>query len=173
MITRTADRLAWFNAAAPAEAGRQLVACCAVDEWAERLVAGRPYRDLDALRAAADAALADLDWPAVLRALAAHPRIGERAHGADPEARWSRQEQAAAAATSPDPATRAALAAGNHAYEERFGHVFLICATGRSAEEVLAALRARLGNDEETERAVVRAELGRITALRLARVVGA
>nr|BFF00829.1 2-oxo-4-hydroxy-4-carboxy-5-ureidoimidazoline decarboxylase [Streptoalloteichus tenebrarius] len=153
-VTRTADRLAWFNALSPDRAVQELTACCAVDEWARRVAAGRPYPDPAALRAAADAALADLDWPAVLRALAAHPRIGERARGGSREAVWSRREQSAAA--TGDEEVRAALVAGNLAYEERFGHVFLIRATGRSAEEVLAALRARLGNDEETERAVVR-----------------
>lgn len=64
------------------------------------------------------------------------------------------------------------LAEGNHAYEERFGHVYLVCATGLSAEEMLARLRGRLGNDEETERDVVRAELAKITRLRLTKLLG-
>ncbi|GGM40935.1 OHCU decarboxylase [Longimycelium tulufanense] len=166
----TAGDVDRFNALPRSGAVEQLLACCAVPEWADRLAAGRPYPDLAGLRDAADAALAELDWDGVLRALTAHPRIGERTRGTDREARWSRQEQAAAA--TPDQSVAEELLAGNLAYEERFGHVFLICATGRSAAEVLAELRSRLHNDVETERAVVREELRRIVALRLGRLVG-
>ena len=183
------------------EAEAELMACCASRRWAAEMAARRPYHDLQTLRRVSDAALDALDWPDVLEALAAHPRIGERhggagteggegdtsgAHPARPgagvpqgpgagvpqgrEAGWSRAEQAAAA--TDDERTAAELAAGNAEYERRFGHVFLICATGRSADEVLAALRKRLGNDEVTERRVVREELRKIVDLRLARLVG-
>jgi 2-oxo-4-hydroxy-4-carboxy-5-ureidoimidazoline decarboxylase len=154
---------------------------CASDRWIERLVGGRPHGSLDALTAASDAAIAALSWPDIEEALAAHPRIGDRALGsareargstqealrADRESSWSRQEQAAAADAGA--IVQAGLRAGNAEYEERFGHVFLICATGRSAAEMLSALRARLGNDPVTERQVVRAELVQIAALRLAK----
>jgi 2-oxo-4-hydroxy-4-carboxy-5-ureidoimidazoline decarboxylase len=106
-----------------------------------------------------------LEWPDVLEALAAHPRIGERATGADREAAFSRQEQSSAAGELAED-----LHAANVAYEERFGWVFLICATGRTAAEILGALAARLGNDEPTEQATVRAELAAIVDLRLAKV---
>jgi 2-oxo-4-hydroxy-4-carboxy-5-ureidoimidazoline decarboxylase len=102
------------------------------------------------------------------RALAAHPRIGERAAGSGTEAAWSRAEQSA---VSRDSETERQLAEGNHAYEERFGRVFLICATGLSAEDVLAALRTRLGHDEVTEQAVVADELRKIALLRLGKVL--
>ncbi|MCI0688015.1 MAG: hypothetical protein L0Y54_12365, partial [Sporichthyaceae bacterium] len=105
----------------------------------------------------------------VLQALAAHPRIGERATGETREAGWSRHEQSAALDASGE--VRRALAAANLAYEQRFGHVFLICATGRSDTEMLTAARARLTHDEVTEQGVVRIELGRIVALRLDRLL--
>jgi 2-oxo-4-hydroxy-4-carboxy-5-ureidoimidazoline decarboxylase len=158
-----------LNAAAPEEAERALLACCAAPGWARVVLAGRPYADLEALSTASDAALAALDWAGVEEALAAHPRIGERAVGDGREADWSRREQSAAATGDGD--LRVALTAGNAKYEQRFGHVFLICATGLPAQDVLAALRARLGNDEQAERATVREELGRIVRLRLAKLV--
>lgn len=146
-----------------------LLACCAVPAWAERVVAGRPYPGREALLAAADAAAASLSWPDVLRGLSAHPRIGERVAGAGREAAWSRREQAGAATA--DDATRAALVEANRAYEERFGHVFLIFASGRSDMEMLAAARERAGNDERTEREIVAGELRKIAMLRLERLV--
>jgi 2-oxo-4-hydroxy-4-carboxy-5-ureidoimidazoline decarboxylase len=152
-------------------AADELRACCAAPRWVDAMVAGAPFPSREAVLDAADRALAGLDWAEVERALAAHPRIGERADGAGREARWSRTEQAAAA--SGDDQCAAELAEANRAYERRFGHVFLICASGLPAGAVLAALRERLGNDPATERGVVRAELGRIVRLRLSRLVPA
>ena len=149
-----------------------LLACCAAPGWAAAVIAQRPYRDRAGVLAAADAAARGLSWDEVLAGLSAHPRIGERAAGDSREAAWSRGEQSAAA-RSADDVTRAALAEANRAYEERFGHVFLICASGRSQAEILAAARERLGNDEATERAVVTGELRRIALLRLERVLDA
>jgi 2-oxo-4-hydroxy-4-carboxy-5-ureidoimidazoline decarboxylase len=151
-----------LNIAEPHRAEQDLLACCAARRWADELIVRRPYRDLDTLLAVSDAIFAELGWPDVEQALAAHPRIGEAAHGDGREARWSRAEQPAA-----DNGSAGELRAANLAYEQRFGRVFLIRATGRSASEILAALRARLDNDEETERAAVREELRQITALRL------
>lgn len=159
------DRLAEFNALSPAEAERELLACCAAPGWAREVTAGRPYPDVLALRAAGDAAARRLTWSDVALALAAHPRIGERASGAGREADWSRREQAGV--------TRAdtALVQANREYEERFGHIFLIFATGKGPDEMLAAARARLGHDETTERQVVQEELRKIALLRLERLV--
>jgi 2-oxo-4-hydroxy-4-carboxy-5-ureidoimidazoline decarboxylase len=161
--------LAGFNDAAAGPAERDLLSCCASPRWAHRLTAGRPYPNLAALLAAADAALAGLPWPEVEQALSAHPRIGDRIAGTDRESGWSRREQAGMA--SADPATRAALEQANREYEQRFGHVFLVFATGRSDAELLAAARARLRNDDPVERDIVRAELGKIARLRLARLL--
>ncbi|GAB1511234.1 2-oxo-4-hydroxy-4-carboxy-5-ureidoimidazoline decarboxylase [Actinophytocola sp. KF-1] len=141
-----------------------LLACCASPTWAAAVACGGPYPDVAAVLVAADAALDGLDWSEVEKALAAHPRIGDRATAAGREAEWSRQEQAAAA-----DGDRAELTRANAEYERVFDRVFLVDATGRSAAEILADLRARLGNDEETERAVVRRELRGIVRRRLGR----
>ncbi|MCP3801537.1 2-oxo-4-hydroxy-4-carboxy-5-ureidoimidazoline decarboxylase [Allokutzneria sp. A3M-2-11 16] len=148
-----------------------LLACCANPLWAERVARSRPFPDADALVACGAKELAALDWDQLKVAVDAHPRIGQRAGGDGREARWSRGEQSAAA--TEDERVRAELVAGNIAYEDRFGHVFLICATGLSAAHVLAALRERLDNDETAERAVVREELDRIVELRLRKLVAA
>ncbi len=163
--------LARWNALPSAEAERELLTCCASPTWARAMVAGRPYPDLEAFRAASDAVFEGLTWSDIVDALSAHPRIGERLAQAGREADWSRAEQAGMG--DADDALRAEIAAANQAYEQRFGHVFLICATGRSAEQMLAAARQRLNNDLDTERRVVRDELRAITRLRLAKLVDA
>jgi 2-oxo-4-hydroxy-4-carboxy-5-ureidoimidazoline decarboxylase len=156
-----------FNALPARQAREQLMACCAARAWAARVAAARPYPHLSALLAEADAALRALPWAAVADALAAHPRIGQRPRGGGREAEWSRREQAGVAGA--DAATRAALARANQEYERRFGHLFLVFAQGRSDTELLSAARARLANDDATERAVVAEELRKIAMLRLAR----
>jgi 2-oxo-4-hydroxy-4-carboxy-5-ureidoimidazoline decarboxylase len=145
-----------------------LLACCDVPAWAGAVKDGRPYSDVDSLLAVADDAARRFDQADVDRALEAHPRIGERARGRSTEAGWSRQEQAGVA---PDAQTRQALDEGNREYEDRFGRVFLVCASGMTGPEILTALRARLGNDPATEAAVAADELRKIALLRLRRVV--
>jgi 2-oxo-4-hydroxy-4-carboxy-5-ureidoimidazoline decarboxylase len=168
--------VAELDRAPAADAAALLRPACASTRWIRRLVDGRPHESLARLIGASDAA---------------HPRIGNRAPsgagestageaaagqaadggsqapGGDREASWSRQEQAGAAGAAPD--VQAALRAGNLAYETRFGHIFLICATGQSATDMLAALRQRLGNEPGAEREIVRDELLRIVRLRLAK----
>lgn len=156
------DRL---NAEEPAAAEHDLLACCASRRWADEILARRPYHDLARLRGVSEQVLRAMDWADVEHALAAHPRIGERGAGGSREAGWSREEQAGAAPSED-------LVAGNVVYEERFGHVFLICATGLSGEEMLTALRERLGNDPAAERDVVREELRKIVDLRLGKAFG-
>ncbi|MDI6101518.1 2-oxo-4-hydroxy-4-carboxy-5-ureidoimidazoline decarboxylase [Actinoplanes sp. NEAU-A12] len=161
-----------FNALPAKQLEERLLACCAAPAWGAVIAAGRPYADRSAILAAADAAGRELSWPEVLQGLSAHPRIGERAAGESTEAAWSRAEQSAAA-QSADEVTKAELVAANKAYEDRFGHVFLIFASGRTQSEILAAARERLGNDEAAERAVVTGELRKIALLRLERVLDA
>jgi 2-oxo-4-hydroxy-4-carboxy-5-ureidoimidazoline decarboxylase len=169
--------LAAFNGLPAEQAERELLSCCAAPDWARAVAAGRPYPDLAAALAAADAATARLSWAGITQALAAHPRIGERppavrsgaALGADREAAWSRREQSGMATAGAE--TAAALVAANRAYEEKFGHIFLIFATGRTPEEMLAAARTRLRHDPATERLVVREELRKIARLRLERLL--
>jgi 2-oxo-4-hydroxy-4-carboxy-5-ureidoimidazoline decarboxylase len=160
-------QVAELDRASPGHAATRLRPSCASIGWIERLVGGRPYESLGRLTAASDAAIAALSWPDIEEALAAHPRIGDRAQGSGREASWSRQEQAATAGAGGD--VQARLRAGNAEYEERFGHVFLICAADRSTEDMLAALHARLGHDPAAEREIVRAELRQIVRLRLAK----
>jgi 2-oxo-4-hydroxy-4-carboxy-5-ureidoimidazoline decarboxylase len=166
------DEVEAFNSLPAARLEADLLACCAAPAWAAAIAAGRPYKNRSDLFAAADAAAAGLSWADVLVGLSAHPRIGERAAGDSTEAAWSRREQAAAA-RSGDDGTRAALVLANQAYEKRFGQVFLIFASGRSQEEILAAATARLGNDEASERVVVAGELRKIALLRLERLLDA
>lgn len=149
-----------FNALPAAEAVTVMLECCAAHRFAAAMTAGRPYASADAAVAAAEAVFESLTWDDVAEAMAAHPRIGARVAG-----------QSAAEQSGVADASRAALAAGNAKYEERFGHVFLICATGLSGEQMLASLRERLLNDKETERLVVITELRKITALRVRRAL--
>jgi 2-oxo-4-hydroxy-4-carboxy-5-ureidoimidazoline decarboxylase len=160
--------------AAPADELRAgLRSCCAADAWVEQMVTGRPYRSEAALLAASDRATAALDGGGLAQALAGHPRIGERAptHGGDGRsAAWSRGEQAGVG--DADSELLGELAHANAAYEQRFGHVYLVCASGRDASELLALCRARLDNDPETERGVVLSELAKINRLRLSKLLG-
>ena len=157
--------LAAFNAASPQAAERDMLACCASRSFAKLITDGRPYRDAAELQAAVDAAFSALSWDDIVESMNAHPRIGDRAPGGG----WSAAEQSGAASASDQ--VRQALAEGNASYEQRFGHVFLICATGLSGPEMLTQLQARLDNDNETERAVVRRELLKITQLRTAKLL--
>ncbi|PZG21540.1 2-oxo-4-hydroxy-4-carboxy-5-ureidoimidazoline decarboxylase [Nonomuraea aridisoli] len=161
------DTLEAFNVLPTAEAERELLACCASPAFAGLVASLRPYGNLDELLETAGKVVRELEWGDVLEALKAHPRIGERADGGGRDAAWSRQEQSGV-----EERLRAELAEGNRAYEERFGHVYLVCATGLTGAEMLARLRERLRNDEERERHVVRDELAAIARLRLAKLVG-
>ena len=126
----------------------------------------RPYRDTADLLETADRvwwSLAPADWR---EAFEAHPRIGEKKlDGEDRSRRWSEDEQADAAGART--AVLADLAEANRIYEERFGHIFIVCATGKSADEMLGLLRARLGNDPESELRIAAEEQRKITRLRL------
>ncbi|MEO8888618.1 MAG: 2-oxo-4-hydroxy-4-carboxy-5-ureidoimidazoline decarboxylase [Jatrophihabitantaceae bacterium] len=143
--------------------------CCAAQSWISSIDGGRPYRDEDALGDASDEATAALDAAGLAEALDGHPRIGQQAPSHS--GAWSRQEQAGVSAA--DGSVRADLAAANAAYEERFGQLYLVCATGRSADQLLALCRARLTNDPRTEHAVVLDELAKINRLRLGKLLHA
>jgi len=148
--------LASFNAAPEQEAVTTMLACCASRRFATTVAAGRPYASEAAALAAVEAVFESLTWTDVLEAMDAHPRIGARVYG-----------RSAAEQSGVTDDSRAALAAGNAAYEERFGHVFLICATGLSGAQMLSALEQRLKNDEISEHGVVATELRKITVLRV------
>ncbi|MFC5063878.1 allantoicase [Actinomycetospora atypica] len=148
--------LARFDALPAAAAEQVLLACCAAPAWAAAVAAGRPYGSVPALVDAARTGVLALDDADLAAALAGHARIGA------PRDRTGAREQAGVS-----DADRAALDDGNRAYEERFGHVYLVRAAGRSGADMLALLRERLTHDAATEARVVREQLAEITALRI------
>lgn len=146
-----------------AAAERELLRCCGSTRWAAALVGRRPFRDLEEVMRVAEETWWKLEGGDWLEAFSHHPRIGDRAEG------FAGDEQAAARSASAETLRR--LAEMNRAYERKFGHVFLIFATGRTADEMLAHLERRLANDPARELAVAAAEQARITRLRLERLV--
>jgi 2-oxo-4-hydroxy-4-carboxy-5-ureidoimidazoline decarboxylase len=157
--------LARLNALPDGDAVEVLLGCCSAPGWARRVAGLRPFGSVDDLLATADAAWAAREPGELEAAMAGHPRIGERGLSAQ-----SRQEQSGVGS---DAATIQALQEANAAYEDRFGHVFLICATGRGPDEILAELRRRMAHDPATELEVAAAEIGKINALRLRKLVTA
>jgi 2-oxo-4-hydroxy-4-carboxy-5-ureidoimidazoline decarboxylase len=147
--------------------GAELEAVCASTEWQRRVVDGGPYTSAEEVYAQSDAAVADLSSAGFAEALAGHPRIGERAREGHSALSASEQRGMRSAG---DELTRL-MHEGNVAYEKRFGRVYLVCATGLSAQELHARLVARLGNDDDTEELVSRAELAKINRLRLRRLL--
>lgn len=155
-----------FNTLSHEQATPRLTSCLHGSGWAAAVLAGRPYPDRESLLATAYRFGVVLDEDDLASALAAHPRIGERPAGTGTAAAHSRAEQGGVDADDLDLAQR--LHAGNVAYEEKFGQVFLIRAAGRDGSQILAALTERLANDPETEARVVRDQLAQIAQLRLA-----
>ena len=144
--------LAAWNAAGATEAKNAMLACCGSKRWADAMVALRPIASVFALSEEADrvwAIMQEADW---LEAFACHPRIGERKvsmHAGAQSAAWSRTEQARASAASDH--VLAEIADGNQRYEQLFGFTYIVCATGKSADEMLAILKRRLGSTRESE----------------------
>lgn len=161
-----------LNALPGEEAQAALERCCGSARWIELMIARRPYADRQALWLAADAAdgsLSRADW---LEAFSHHPRIGDveslRSRFASTAA-WAAGEQSGTSVASEE--TLQALATGNDAYFEKFGFIFIVCATGKSADEMLTLLRARLPNAPEDELVVAAAEQAKITRLRLEKLL--
>jgi 2-oxo-4-hydroxy-4-carboxy-5-ureidoimidazoline decarboxylase len=166
--------LAQLDTMPEAEAAFKLAACCGSSKWVSGMVSRRPFHSRAKLLAAADEValtLQSADW---LDAFAHHPRIGEKKAGAMVSATaadWSKGEQSASSRSSED--TRAALVEANAEYEKKFGFIFIICANGRSAEEILVALRERLSNEPDAEIFIAAREQQQITRLRLEKLVPA
>jgi 2-oxo-4-hydroxy-4-carboxy-5-ureidoimidazoline decarboxylase len=166
------DVLTWFNELPAGAAQQALLACCSAPTWADQMAAARPYRSAQEAIERSGAVVATLTVTDLADALAGHPRIGERpgaADGSSQTARWSAREQSGV--DTEDTRTRRALAAANREYERRFGHVYLVFAAGRTGTELLELLRGRLQNEPDDEWQVVRAELQKINALRLQRLI--
>ncbi|MFT4126631.1 MAG: 2-oxo-4-hydroxy-4-carboxy-5-ureidoimidazoline decarboxylase [Gordonia sp. (in: high G+C Gram-positive bacteria)] len=152
--------LSSFNELTERQAISALYRCCSSSIWALRVAKARPFADEQALLDYADLILAELTEADIDEALAGHPRIGER-----PDNPSSTREQAGVA--DADPAVLAELAELNKAYDDKFGHVYLVFANGRPAAELLAILKERIRNDPDTERRVMRMELAKINRKRL------
>ncbi|KUL75639.1 MULTISPECIES: 2-oxo-4-hydroxy-4-carboxy-5-ureidoimidazoline decarboxylase [unclassified Streptomyces] len=161
----TPPGLARFNALEEHTAHAALHEVCASTAWVRRLLAGRPYATPDELYRTGDAATAGLTAGDLAEAMSGHPPIGRPRPG-DPA---SAREQRGMAGASEE--LKAEMLELNLAYQEKFGHVFLICATGRTGEQMRDAVKERIGNAPEQEREIVRAELGKINRIRLARLV--
>jgi len=157
---------AW-NTAAPATALDAMIACCAARRWANAMVALRPIAGVLELSEAADriwATMEESDW---MEAFAAHPRIGDRkpAHATAKSAAWSTQEQSSTNEAAEK--VLAELAEGNALYEQRFGFTYIVCATGKSADEMLEILKRRLKSDRATELREAAEQQRQITQIRL------
>ena len=170
--------IARLNALSSEEAQAELLKCCGSTNWARRMAQQRPFpTGGDAMRRLLDSAdrvwwdLGREDW---LEAFSRHPRIGEKAAAKDASAetrRWSEEEQSGTRSAREQ--VLAALAKANRAYEQRFGYIFIVCATGKSSEEMLALLQQRLQNDPAAELRMAAEEQRRITHLRLQKLLQA
>jgi len=163
-----------INKLSPQEAQAEFLKCCGSMQWARRMSEARPFADLDHLTKEADEIWRQLDEEDWLEAFRAHPKIGERKAAAAQSSQaqqWSAQEQSESQKTAAE--TKAALVGGNLEYEKRFGFIFIICATGKSAEEILGALNGRLNNDAKTELRAAAEEQRKITRLRLEKLLQA
>jgi 2-oxo-4-hydroxy-4-carboxy-5-ureidoimidazoline decarboxylase len=158
-----AEPHAVLNALSADEARAALTRCCGSDRWVAGMLARRPFPSTDALYADADVVWSGLGREDFLQAFAHHPRIGGPSDDG-----WARQEQAGVG--DADVEIRRALRAANDRYVERFGYIFIVCATGKSASEMLSLLERRFDNDPTREIAIAAGEQGRITRLRLGKL---
>jgi 2-oxo-4-hydroxy-4-carboxy-5-ureidoimidazoline decarboxylase len=162
------EALARWNQLRVAEAENQIMACCGSPAWARGMVSRRPLGDEAALLVASDETwrgLSEADWKEAFRR---HPRIGESRAEQPVEGRssaWSAEEQSGL--TAGDEAIKIALADANREYEKRFGYIFIVCASGKSAAEILAILRQRLHHDGMTELREAAEQQRQITEIRL------
>lgn len=165
-------RLAWLNSLTAHEAAQELLPCCGSKRWAAEMANRRPYPTVELLLIAANEVWWSLDHSDWLEAFRSHPRIGEKKVDGKVSAQsqqWSGQEQAGVA--DGDPETSDSLFALNHTYEQKFGFIFIICATGKTAGEMLTALRERLRHEPEVELPIAATEQSKITELRLKKLL--
>ncbi|MGZ3458641.1 MAG: 2-oxo-4-hydroxy-4-carboxy-5-ureidoimidazoline decarboxylase [Archangium sp.] len=166
------SRLAWLNGLPFEEARAELLRCCGSTRWAEGMARARPFPSESSVSAQADGLWSQTgpeDWR---EAMTHHPRIGDISKLREKfqaTASWSSQEQRGVQGASEEVLQR--LAEGNREYEARFGFIFLVCATGKSAGEMLALLRERLGNAPEVELRVAAGEQAKITRIRLEKLL--
>ena len=164
--------LAWLNSLTADKAERELLQCCGSKRWAAEMANSRPFPNLESLLAVADETWWSLDRSDWLEAFRSHPKIGEKKAAGKVSVQsqqWSGQEQAEVASAARE--TVDSLAALNRAYEQKFGFIFIICATGKTPDVMLSALRERLQNDPEAELPIAAAEQSKITGLRLKKLL--
>jgi 2-oxo-4-hydroxy-4-carboxy-5-ureidoimidazoline decarboxylase len=162
------DILSRWNLLPADEAAKEILPCCGSRAWATGMASSRPVEDLATLLATSDRIWRDLNAEDWLEAFQSHPRIGETTGPREFPARsqdWSVQEQRRAAES--DDLLKRALTEGNRQYEQRFDRIFIICATGKAADEILANLRHRLKNDDATELREAAEQQRQITQIRL------
>jgi len=174
-------RLADLNALDDDAAVQAFLRCCGSSRWAHRMAEARPFADAEAMAAAADATWWALGQPDWLEAFAAHPQIGSSGSsrsgepagpggaGASDGSAWSDEEQAGVAAAPAQ--TRRRLADADRDYQARFGYIFIVCATGKTADEMLALLAGRLRHDAVDELRFAAEEQRKITRLRLTKLL--
>jgi OHCU decarboxylase len=161
-----------LNSLTHEDAEEELLKCCGSTAWACGMAARRPFRGAGDVLRAAEEAWGGLDGEDWLEAFSRHPQIGESKSATEQtrkEQSWSEQEQSGMSAA--DDAARGELAELNREYEKRFGYIFIVCAAGKSPEQILASLKSRMGNDPETELKVASQEQRHITRLRLEKLL--
>ena len=162
---QTSEKLEKWNALPPEAAAAAILPCCGSRAWAAQLAAHRPLQTPESLASASDAIWSTLPREAWLEAFSSHPRIGQtHAPATKQSLTWSVKEQSTA---TPDDSAKASLAEANRLYEQKFDRIFIICATGKSAPEILTILKQRMHNDPETELLEAAEQQRQITQLRL------
>lgn len=162
--------LAEFNALPSAQAESLLMDCCGSARWAASVATRRPYSTAEALHKAADAIWWNLERADWLEAFSHHPQIGDKpASGSESARRWAEGEQTGTRAATED--VKARLARANRAYLEKFGYIYIVCATGKTAEGMLAILNQRLQNDLQSELSIAAEQQRMITRLRLEKLL--
>jgi OHCU decarboxylase len=169
---RIYKNLSWLNKLPYKEAEKTFLDCCGSTEWARQMAEARPFGMLEHLFAQAESTWFSLSPADHLKAFAAHPQIGSKEPSEKQQARsadWSAGEQSSVNGSAES--TLNALAEANRLYQEKFGFIFIVCATGKSADEMLAICNARLGNSVETELTIAAAEQSKITEIRLKKLL--
>jgi OHCU decarboxylase len=162
--------LAEFNTLTSPQAEASLMDCCGSTRWAASVASRRPFATVDALRKAADSIWWNLERADWLEAFSHHPQIGDKpASGSESARQWAEGEQTGARAATDD--VKARLARANRAYYEKFGYIYIVCATGKSADAMLAILNQRLQNDAPSEISIAAEQQRLITRIRLEKLL--
>jgi OHCU decarboxylase len=172
VTTQPYKKLAWLNELPSAKAEAAFFDCCGSREWARAMTASRPFPMLENIFERAEKIWFSLSVAEWLEAFAAHPKIGSN-NFEQPQkrqsAKWSKGEQSGMDSSAAE--TRDALAEANGLYEDKFGFIFIVCASGKTAEEMLAICRARLRNSMQTELQIAVEEQKKITEIRLTKLL--